>query len=110
MTKRAFIKWQDSSAVEALPGLVRRTLGITDAMMVVEWRSQPNVEIPAHSHPHEQVGYCVSGEIVLTVDGQAQHLKPGDSWAIPGGVTHSAVFPVESIVIDCFSPPREDYV
>jgi quercetin dioxygenase-like cupin family protein len=102
-------RWADGEPVEALPGLVRRTLGLTDSMMLVEWRAEEGVELPTHSHPHEQVGYCVSGEIVMTIDGQDTHCKPGDSWAIPGGVEHSAMFPVASVLIDVFVPHREDY-
>jgi quercetin dioxygenase-like cupin family protein len=102
-------RWGDAGPVEVLPGLVRRTLGLTDSMMLVEWRAEAGVSLPTHSHPHEQVGYCVSGEVVMTIDGQDTHCEPGDSWAIPGGVEHSAVFPVASIVIDVFAPHREDY-
>ena len=102
-------RWEDAAPIEALPGLVRRTLGQTTDTMLVEWRAEAGVELPNHSHPHQQTGYCVSGEIAITIAGVTTHCKPGDSWAIPGGVEHSATFPVESVVIDCFSPPREDY-
>ncbi len=102
-------RWADAAPIEALPGLVRRTLGETVDLMVVEFRSEAGVAIPEHSHRHQQVGYVVSGEIAITIDGKTTHCKPGDSYAIPGGMPHSAVFLVESVVVDCFSPPREDY-
>lgn len=103
------VRWADAKPVEMLPGLTRRVLGETEDAMVVEFRAKAAVKVPAHSHPNDQVGYVVSGEVEITIDGVATVCKPGDSYAIPGGVEHSAVFPVESIVIDCFSPPREDY-
>lgn len=106
---RSIARWAEAGPVEAVPGLTRRTLGTTDGMMLVEWRAEAGVGLPAHSHPHEQVGYCVSGEVVITIGGREAHCEPGDSWAVPGGVEHSAVFPVASIVVDIFAPPREDY-
>jgi quercetin dioxygenase-like cupin family protein len=110
MTNQFIVRWNDPAPVEALPGLVRRTLGQTADMMLVEWRAEAGVRLPEHSHLHQQAGYCVSGEIVLTIAGLEEHCLPGDSWSIPGGVQHSAYFPVDSIVIDCFSPVREDYL
>ena len=103
-------RWQDANPVEVLPGLVRRTLGTTGDLMLVEWRAEAGMELPSGSHPHQQVGYCVSGVIEITIDGLMTRCQPGDSWQIPGDVEHSATFPVESVVIDCFSPVREDYV
>lgn len=102
-------RWSEAKPVEMVPGLFRRTLGETDKMMVVEVRAEQGVAIPEHSHPHDQAGYVVSGEIALTIAGDEHHFKPGDSYGIPGDVPHSATFPVESIVIDIFSPPREEY-
>ncbi len=102
-------RWEAAKPVEMLPGLVRRTLGETTDEMVVEFRALAGVTIPEHSHPHQQVGYVVSGQIDITIDGVTTSCKPGDSYAIPGDVKHGAHFAVETVVIDCFSPPREDY-
>lgn len=101
--------WNDAVAVEVLAGLIRRTLAQTDDVMIVEFRSEAGVVIPGHNHPHQQVGYVVSGQLELTLNGEPFLLEPGDSYAIPGDAPHSAVFVQKSIVIDCFSPPREDY-
>ncbi|MBN1310410.1 MAG: cupin domain-containing protein [Anaerolineae bacterium] len=77
--------------------------------MLTEFRSEAGVKIPPHSHPNQQVGYVVSGQIEIIIDGVTALCKPGDSYAIPGGVEHSANFLVESTIVECFSPPREDY-
>jgi quercetin dioxygenase-like cupin family protein len=108
-TEQVIVRWAEATPVEMIPGLFRRTLGETSRTQVVEVRVQAGVMLPQHSHPHDQVGYVVSGEIEITIAGVPHLCKPGDSWAIPGNVDHSAFFPVESVVIDCFSPPREDY-
>ncbi len=109
MPHQNIVRWEEAQPVEMLPGLTRRTLGVTENAMIAEFRAKAGVEVPLHSHPHQQIGYVVSGETVITINGQATSCKPGDSYAIPGGAEHGALFPVESVVIDCFSPPRDDY-
>ena len=66
--------------------------------------------IPAHDHPHEQVGLLISGRIVLTIDGTEHDVAPGDSWCIEGGVSHAARAMEDSEVVEVFSPVREDYL
>lgn len=63
-----------------------------------------------HQHPHEQSGYVISGKYRMTVDGKEYELQPGDSYAIPGNVTHSFEVIEGSEVIDVFTPIREDYL
>lgn len=104
-----FVRWADVEPVEQLPGLHRRTLGCGERAMVAEFRARAGVQVPSHTHPHEQVGYVVCGEVELTIAGQAARCGHGDSYVIPGGVEHSAHFLSECVVIDGFSPPRDDY-
>ncbi len=101
--------WADAKPVEVLPGLIRRTMGATADAMVVEFRSEAGVKIPTHSHPHQQIGYVIKGQIEITIEGVTTACQPGDCWSIPGNAGHSANFVVESIIVECFSPPREDY-
>lgn len=104
-----FVRWAEVEPVEMLPGLDRRTLGCGEQAMIAEFRARAGVEVPLHTHPHEQVGYVVSGQMELTIGSQTARCGPGDSYTIPGGVPHGARFLSECVVIDCFSPPREDY-
>jgi quercetin dioxygenase-like cupin family protein len=69
-----------------------------------------NAVVPAHSHPHEQSGTVVSGQIEMTIGGEARWLEPGDTYIIPGGVQHSAkTGETPTRVLDIFSPVREQY-
>lgn len=63
-----------------------------------------------HQHPHEQSGYVISGKYRMTVDGKEYELRPGDSYVIPGNVTHSFEVIEGGEVIDVFTPIREDYL
>jgi quercetin dioxygenase-like cupin family protein len=70
---------------------------------------EPGARVPPHDHPHEQLGYVIEGELVLTIDGVEHRLVPGTAYAIPGGVEHAAWSPGLCLVLDVFHPVREDY-
>lgn len=72
---------------------------------------EPNAVVPEHSHPHEQMGMVVSGDMELTVAGAgARRLSGNDIYLIPGGVPHKVVTgPQGAVALDAFSPPREEY-
>lgn len=110
MNKDTIVRWAESQPVELFPGFFRRTLGYTERLMTVEFRSDPEVRIPDHSHHHDQVGYVVSGEIHITIAGETTICTVGDSYAIPGNTQHSAYFPVSTIVIENFAPARDEYM
>lgn len=92
-----------------LPGLARRTLVSDDRLMICRFDLDKGVEIPGHSHPQDQAGYVVSGRIRISVEGKSSDLGPGDSYSAPSGAVHSALALERSVVVDTFSPPREDY-
>lgn len=102
-------RYTDAIPVEMVPGLLRRTLVSSDSMMICEFTLDAGVEIPPHSHPHEQVGYVASGKVRITVDGKSFDLGPGDCYGAPSGVKHGALILEKAVVVDTFSPPREDY-
>ncbi len=66
--------------------------------------------IPAHDHPHEQIGLLLAGRMVFTIDGVEHEVAPGDSWCIGSGVSHAARAVVDSVAVEVFSPVREEYL
>ena len=100
----------DSVAVEALPGITRRTLVHGPRMLTCEFTLQQGRDLPIHTHPHEQTGYIVSGRIRLHIDGKSFELGPGDSYYAWPNVPHGATVLETAVVVDTFTPPREDYV
>jgi quercetin dioxygenase-like cupin family protein len=99
-----------SQPVPALPVITRRTLVHGTSMMLVEFALQAGAILPQHSHPHEQAGYLVSGKIRLTLANETRDLNPGDSYYAPANVPHGATALQDSLVIDAFHPPRQDYL
>jgi len=77
--------------------------------MVVQVTLEEGVVVPVHSHPHEQITYIVEGRLSMEVEGQTHVLGPGDSLLLPGDVKHGATATERTLVVDTFSPPREDY-
>lgn len=104
-----FYQYADAARVQMAPGLIRRTLIRGEKLMICRFDLDQGVEIPVHSHPHDQAGYVVSGLIRVTVDGEVLELGPGDSYCAPAGVPHSAQALEKTVVVDTFSPPRDDY-
>jgi quercetin dioxygenase-like cupin family protein len=99
----------DAEPIEMLPGLTRRVLVSSDVMMLVEFTFEKGVKVPQHTHPHDQVGYVVSGRMRMVIGDQTAECDPGDSYHAPPDVPHSGVALEPSVVVDVFSPPREDY-
>ncbi|HYN87941.1 MAG TPA: cupin domain-containing protein [Ardenticatenaceae bacterium] len=94
---------------ELVPGIRARTFW-GERMLVAVVDIAPNAVLPNHSHPHEQAGTMIEGQMEMTIAGQSRTLKAGDVWVIPGGVEHSAVGgDAGARVIEFFSPVREDY-
>ncbi len=100
---------QEAKQVEMMAGVHRRTMATTDEEMLCEFFLERDSLVPQHSHMNDQVGYVIYGKVEMTIGDVVQILNPGDSYAIPGGITHSAHALIDSLVIDCFSPPRNDY-
>jgi quercetin dioxygenase-like cupin family protein len=64
-----------------------------------------------HSHPHEQVGYVVSGEIDFNMEGhESIRLKAGGTYYVPSNVKHNIVTYAPTVLVDVFTPIREDFL
>lgn len=73
-------------------------------------RIEPDSQGEIHSHPEEQWGVLLEGECVRIQGDQEMLVKAGDFWHTPGGVTHGIrTGTVGALVLDIFSPPRQDY-
>lgn len=99
----------DQQYVPALDGIERSTLAHGERTMMTQFRLAAGSHLPRHSHPHEQTGYLLSGRLRFTVGEESHELGPGDSWCIPGGVEHSVDAFEASVVLEVFSPPRDEY-
>ena len=92
---------------EIFPGL-RARLVHTDRVTHSWVEVDEGASFPEHQHPHEQITHMLRGRLRLTVAGVPHELVAGQSLCIPGATLHSADTLEDALVIDTFSPPRED--
>ena len=100
----------DDGYVDMAPGIRRRTLAHGERTLIASFSLDAGSRIPEHSHPEEQTGFLVSGHITFHFGGAAHETRPGDAWAIPGGVIHSVDVREDSVAVEVFAPVRKDYL
>ena len=91
------------------PGIRRRIQMDGKEIMLVEVHFEANTSAARHSHPHEQITYVLKGRMKFTRDQEVIGVKAGESIHIPSNVPHEAESLEESLLLDVFSPPREDF-
>jgi quercetin dioxygenase-like cupin family protein len=92
-------------------GAERRILSYGGGMMLVQFTFAAGITAPIHSHPHEQIGYVVTGELDLLMEGQeTTRLTSGCSYYVAPNLRHGIITRAPTVLIDCFTPLREDFL
>jgi quercetin dioxygenase-like cupin family protein len=104
-----FFNPESRTPKELVPGVVVRTFW-GQQMLVSLVDLAPGAIVPSHSHPHEQFGMLLRGELRITIASETQQLKVGAIYIAPGGAEHSVIAgPEGAQLIEAFSPVREEY-
>ena len=94
---------------ELVPGVVVRTFW-GEQMLASLVDLAAGAIVPSHSHPHEQFGMLLRGEMQMTIAGETRTVQAGDLYIVPGGVEHGVhVGATDAQAIEAFSPVREEY-
>ena len=91
-------------------GVKRKIMGYDDTIMLVNVDFTKGGIGPMHEHYHAQVTYVVSGEFKMTIGEETKILKGGDCFYIAPYVMHGALCLESGVLIDVFSPIREDFM
>jgi len=91
-------------------GLDRQLMGYDGKIMLVKARFETGAVGQLHKHYHSQVTYVESGEFEMTIGDVKKIIKAGDSYYIPPNVMHGCVCTKPGMLIDVFSPAREDFL
>lgn len=91
-------------------GVVRRVLAYGKDAMCVENVFETGGIGAMHSHPHTQVTYIVSGRYRFTIGDETREVGPGDTLLKKDGVVHGCVCLEGGIMVDFFTPMRDDFV
>ena len=105
--------WNANGDIEleaAADGVNRKILSYTDELMIVENHFAKGAVGAMHHHPHTQITYVVSGQFEFTIAGEKRIVNPGDSMLKKDGVEPGCVCLEEGILLDIFTPMREDFV
>jgi quercetin dioxygenase-like cupin family protein len=98
------------SIVTTGPGVTRQVLTDHPDLMVVAFRFATGSEGALHSHPHVQATYVQSGRFAFTIAGTDSEVGPGDSFVIPSNAVHGCRCLESGVLIDSFTPRRDDFL
>ena len=100
-----------SVPIEQIADGIERQMIWGERLMVCRLRFAPGVVTAVHSHPHEQFTLVASGRVLFTIEDQVREVSAGDVLHFPPGVRHGAtMLDQEVVLIDIFSPIREDFL
>ena len=105
-----FMNSPRSEAEDVGGGIHRTLLGYDDKILMAKvWFDQGAIG-QVHSHHHSQVSYVESGKFEVEVDGRKQVLEAGGCFFVPSMAAHGAVCLEPGVLLDVFSPAREDFL
>ena len=104
-----FFNVSDLPNLEIIPGC-RTRIPYGKNLMLSYLEMDEGAVVPIHSHPHEQGGILLQGRLRLTIGDETREVQAGALFIIPPGVPHRAeAVGGPAVVLDVFSPVREDY-
>ncbi|MBI1207347.1 MAG: cupin domain-containing protein [Azospirillum sp.] len=109
-TTDVFIKGDDAPWVDLGGGLRRQLLGYQSAIMMARIAFEAGAVGALHSHRHVQCSYVESGVFEVTIGGRSQRLVAGDGYLVPSGAEHGAIAIEPGILVDVFTPMRDDFL
>ena len=101
-------EWKNIEEKTIVPGFRARFIHSAN-MTFALWDIDAGASLPEHAHPHEQVGYLLEGEFILTIAGKSNVIKTGSVAVVPSNARHSGKAVTACRILDVFYPPREDY-
>ncbi|WP_107827429.1 cupin domain-containing protein [Mucilaginibacter yixingensis] len=99
------IKWEDAGN-----GVQRQVFGYDDKVMLVKAKFETGGIGSLHSHPHSQVTYVESGVFEMTIGDETKTIRKGDGYYVPPHVVHGVTCTEAGMLVDAFSPFREDFL
>ena len=101
--------WNQVEKEQINPTLVRQMIH-GETMTVARLQLSKGCSVPEHSHANEQISMIEKGALRFVLAGREQIVRAGEVLHIPAHVPHSAEAIEDSLAVDLFSPPREDWI
>ena len=103
------IRWTDIPAESVTPSIARQYI-TGDRVTVARFELAAGGVVPRHAHENEQVTCVLSGALRFRFDGHDLMAGAGEVVRIPGGIAHEVEVVEDALVIDVFSPARQDWI
>lgn len=92
-------------------GVNRKILSYSENLMACELHFEKGSVGAKHSHPHEQIGYIVSGKLIYQEEGcEDKVLETGDTYYVKPDAVHGIKVLEETVLLDIFTPMRKDFI
>jgi len=110
MTVKNLFSARESNLETVADGLSRKLGAFNDNLMVVEVHFEAGTTAPLHHHVHEQITYVISGKFEFTVGDETYIVGAGDSLYKQPNIVHGATCLESGMLLDVFTPHREDFL
>jgi len=107
--KLKYIPWS-SVPIEELNPLLQRHFVVGRDIMLARVLMKKGCIVPLHSHHNEQVTYILEGALKFWIDGKEIVVNAGEVLTIPPHMPHKAEAMADTVDLDVFNPPREDWI
>jgi quercetin dioxygenase-like cupin family protein len=105
-------RWEELPAEKLKDGLTRRLI-TSDRMMIAHVYLEKGTDVPRHSHENEQITYILEGALQFHLGANGEReviVRAGEVLVIPSYLPHSAVALEDTLDVDVFNPPRQDWL
>jgi quercetin dioxygenase-like cupin family protein len=102
-------RW-DEIALDKMTEMISRKIISGDRLMLSHVYLKRGALVPLHAHESEQMTYVLQGALRLSIAGEEVVVREGEVIHIPGAVPHQAEALEDTLELDVFSPPREEWV
>jgi quercetin dioxygenase-like cupin family protein len=103
------VSW-DSVPIEQLNPLLQRHFVVGESVMIARVLLKKGSVVPRHSHHNEQVTYILEGALKFFIDDKEIVVRAGEVLCIPPHMPHEALALEDTVDLDIFNPPREDWI
>lgn len=109
-TEKVFIENADVPWEQMSEGVKRKIMAYDDKLMLVRVEFEKGGIGNLHHHYHVQITHVEKGKFEVEISGQKKILQAGDAFYVPANAVHGAVCLDDGVLIDIFSPMREDFI
>ena len=108
-TALKYISWNQVER-ERLNDLIDREMVVGEKIMMARVIMKKGAHVPLHYHHNEQVTYILQGALKFAIDGKEIVVHSGEVLCIPSNMPHEAWALEDTLDLDVFTPPREDWL